>query len=173
MFLELKSHITNIKQSCGGSGTCTAKLNQATNTVEPPCTSTSGSSDSHEPSLGLAKAQDSLMERLLVGNIQGLYPKTNQSKLPFLRELSSKEDFMIIALTETHLSAVVKEAEMNIPNYTSFRTDRKARTHGGTITYLRNDIASNANMVLSYSDGHIGLQEIHIQVCNMFFLNCY
>ncbi|KAK3886933.1 hypothetical protein Pcinc_008942 [Petrolisthes cinctipes] len=38
-----------------------------------------------------------------MGNIQGLYPKSNQSKVPFLNELSIEEDPMFIALTETHL----------------------------------------------------------------------
>ena len=88
-----------------------------------------------------------------MGNIQGLYPKTNQSKLPFLRELSREEDFMFIVLTETHLSEGVTEAEINITNYTLFRIDRKERTHRGTIIYLRDDVALNAKTLLSYSDG--------------------
>ncbi|MPC43268.1 hypothetical protein E2C01_036911 [Portunus trituberculatus] len=168
--LQAENTYNKYKQSCGCSGTRTAKPNQATNTTaEPPYTSTSSSSGFHEPNLGLAKDQSSLVLRLLVGNIQGLYPETNQSKLPFLRELSSGKNFMIIALTETHLSEGVREAEINILNYTPFQTDRKAKTHGGTITYMRNDIALSANKALSYSDG----QAFPIQVCNMIFVNCY
>ncbi|MPC50854.1 hypothetical protein E2C01_044688 [Portunus trituberculatus] len=58
--------IGSVSTTEGSQGTRTAKPNQATNTAEPPRTSTtSGSSGSHEPSLGLAKARGSLVERLL------------------------------------------------------------------------------------------------------------
>ncbi|KAG0720571.1 hypothetical protein GWK47_048219 [Chionoecetes opilio] len=55
----------------------------------------------------------------------------------------------------------------------SFRTDRKYRTHGGTIIFLRDDIALNAKTLLSYSDGQVELQAIYIQARNMVLINCY
>lgn len=110
--------------------------------------------------------------KLLVGNIQGLYPKTTPSKLPFIRELAWEGDFMLIALTETHPSEGIKEPEIHIHNYTSFQTDRKGRTQGGTIIYLRDDIALNYKRLQSYSDGQIELQAIHIQLCSIVIINC-
>lgn len=79
-----------------------------------------------------------------MGNIQGLYPKYNQSKVPFLKELAEEVDPMFIALTETHLRGEVKEAEISITNYSPYRVDRETRSHGGVITYIRNDLAEDA-----------------------------
>jgi len=36
-------------------------------------------------------------------NIEGLYPKSNQSKVPFLQELTELYKAKIMALSETHL----------------------------------------------------------------------
>ena len=46
-----------------------------------------------------------------------------------------------IILTETHLSDSVLNAEVSIPGYALFRSDREGRTHGGTCAYVRNDLA--------------------------------
>ncbi|XP_076045726.1 uncharacterized protein LOC143027968 [Oratosquilla oratoria] len=108
-----------------------------------------------------------------MGNIQGLYPKSNQSKVPYLGDLAKIEDFMIIALTETHLSVDVRDAEIQLENYTIYRTDRKNRSHGGTIIYLRDDITPNAKLILSYTDDQVQLQALHIQKLNMVVINCY
>ena len=83
----------------------------------------------------------------LLGNIQDLYPKSNRNKIPFIAELA-KEKTAIIALTETHLNKDIKDAEMKIENYTAFRVDRENRSHGGTITYLRDNIAPNTQVIL-------------------------
>ena len=47
-----------------------------------------------------------------------------------------------IVLTETHLSDSVLSAEVSIPGYALFRSDRESRTHGGTCIYVRNDLAT-------------------------------
>ncbi|KAK4328660.1 hypothetical protein Pmani_000968 [Petrolisthes manimaculis] len=88
----------------------------------------------------LAQRTRSTIETVMMGNIQGLYPKTHINKVPFLKELAEQEDPMIIALTETHLKSEMKEAEINIINYTPFRVDRETRSHGGVIIYVRNDL---------------------------------
>ena len=107
-----------------------------------------------------------------MGNIQGLYPKSNQSKVPFLRELAAEEDPMFIALTETHLREV-REAQINIYNYTTFEVDRETQSHGGVILYIRNDLAATTKTVLAVSNGEVELIIVHILPMNIMIINCY
>lgn len=108
-----------------------------------------------------------------MGNIQGLYPKTNRSKLPFITETALEQDLMLIALTESHLRPEVRDAEVRVKNYTSFRRDRNTRSHGGVITYVRDDLASTTHPILSHSDGLVDLQAIHMKSHNLLIINCY
>ena len=94
-----------------------------------------------EPNSSLPQRPDLPLEKIIMGNIQDLYPKTNQNKMPFLKELSIEEEPMIIALTEIHLTSGVKDTEVNIKNYTPFRTDPESRSHGGVMLYIRNDLS--------------------------------
>ena len=55
-----------------------------------------------------------------------------------------------IVLTETHLSDNILSAEVNIPGYTLYRSNRVGRTHGGTCVYLRDDLATQ--LLLSHSN---------------------
>ena len=75
-------------------------------------------------------------------NIQGLYPKTNQTKIPFLQDLA--------CITETHLNEAILDAEIQLSNYTIYREDRKGRSHGGVCTYVRNDLVAT----VSYKDSN-------------------
>ena len=65
-----------------------------------------------------------------------------------------------IMLTETWLRDHL-DAEINIPDYTIFRSDRcrpkkrRGRNSGGVAIYLRNDVASNAEVLLNFSSGVI------------------
>lgn len=113
------------------------------------------------------------LENIIMGNIQGLYPKTNQAKVPFLRELSAEVEPLVIALTETHLSSSVKDEEIQIKNYTPFRTDREIRSHGGAIIYVRNEISVDTKSLLSYSNGQVELIIIHLRKMNLIIVNCY
>ena len=74
-------------------------------------------------------------------NIRGLYPKCNQSKIPYLSDLTSKTNAPFICLTETHLTPSVLDAEVSISGYDLFRSDRKYRSHGGVAIYVRKDLA--------------------------------
>lgn len=109
----------------------------------------------------------------MMGNIQGLYPKTNQNKVPFLREIAEEEDPMFIALTETHLKSDVKEAEISITKYTPFRVDRETRSHGGVIVYIRNDLATDTKQILSVSNGQVEVIALQISPMGMIIVNCY
>jgi hypothetical protein len=54
------------------------------------------------------------------GNIMGLYPKTNQGKVPLLQELALQNKYAFIALTETHQYEDVFDAEISIKKTMSF-----------------------------------------------------
>ncbi|XP_076061613.1 uncharacterized protein LOC143037360 [Oratosquilla oratoria] len=108
-----------------------------------------------------------------MGNIQGLYPKSNKSKVSFLKELTLEEDPMFIALTETHLATNVKDSEIGITNYTLYRADREGRSHGGVMVYLRHDLAAHTMTLLSHSNGVIELLALHITNINLIIVNCY
>ena len=108
-----------------------------------------------------------------MGNIQGLYPKTNQSKVAFLKELAAEEDPMYIALTESHLKKEVMDAEIEIDKYTPYRADRKTRSHGGVVTYVRSDLTPDIKLLLSYSNSKVEILALHIKPVNTIVINCY
>lgn len=75
-------------------------------------------------------------------NIRGLYPNSNQSKVPFLNELSKESNPLFFCITETHLNADILEAEINIQDYTVARTDRSNRDGGGVCIYIQDRLTS-------------------------------
>ena len=86
---------------------------------------------------------------------------------------------MFCALTETWLKDQM-DAEINIEGYTPFRQDRKrqkssnkGRDSGGTLLYLRNDLASTAEPIIQYTDGVIEIVGIHIKSLNMVIIVVY
>lgn len=105
-----------------------------------------------------------------MANIQGLNPKSNQGKVPFLKDVAVEVDPMFIVLTETYLSGDVRDAEIHIQNYIPFRVDREGRGHGSVIIYLRNDLSAGVKQVLSVSYGQV---ELHITSINLLPISCY
>ena len=86
-------------------------------------------------------------------NIRGVYPKTNRTKISYIRDLASLAESAFIVMTETHLSSDILDAEVAIQGYTSYRDDRaEPRTHGGSMIYVRNDLASQ--LVARHSNGY-------------------
>ena len=57
-------------------------------------------------------------------NIQGLVPKTRQSKLPYIRDLLISNNELFIGLSETWLKEQT-EAELWVEGYKLYRSDRK------------------------------------------------
>ncbi|KAK4302915.1 hypothetical protein Pmani_025032 [Petrolisthes manimaculis] len=113
------------------------------------------------------------LENIIMGNIQGLYPKANQSKVPFLNELAVLEDPIFIALTETHLHSEVNNAEIHIENYSPFRVERDRRKCGGVILYIRDDVSLEAKQMLSISNGQVEIIAVHLTSKNLVVINCY
>ena len=74
------------------------------------------------PSQGLDVRKES--NGALYLNIRGVYPKTNRTKINYIRDLASLADSAFIVMTETHLSSDILDAEVAIKGYTSYRADR-------------------------------------------------
>ena len=60
-----------------------------------------------------------------------------------------------MSLTETHLSPNILDAEINIQDFNILRQDRKDRTHGGVLIYIKkqfvaNILSSNSNQFCDY-----------------------
>ena len=84
-------------------------------------------------------------------NIRGLYPRSNRTKICYLRDLARLTSTSMIVITESHLSADVQDAELAIPGWTLYRADRAApRTHGGCAVYIRNDLTTQ--LVMKHSN---------------------
>ena len=79
-------------------------------------------------------------------NIQGMKVDAKSKgmyKLDYLREyLKDYKGFIpIIAITETWLKSYVTKAQIQIPNYTHYRSDREHRKRGGVLTYVHDSIS--------------------------------
>ena len=90
-------------------------------------------------------------------NVQSINPSAHSScrwKIPKLQEdinlASSKWPIPIVALTETWLKPHITDAQVEIPNYTSFRSDRCARQGGGVMLYMHNKLP--VSNVKTYDD---------------------
>ena len=76
----------------------------------------------------------------------------NRTKLSYVKDMAMEGNSAFIAMTETHLSENVENAEVNIPGYMIYRADRASpRSHGGCMVYVRNDLATQ--LVTSHSNG--------------------
>ena len=87
--------------------------------------------------------------------------------------MAKHENAIMLALTESHLNSGITNSEINIPNYTPFRTDRANKAKGGIINYLRNDLASQASLILSESNSTTEIQMIHIHKYNIVIITVY
>ncbi|MPC57096.1 hypothetical protein E2C01_051069 [Portunus trituberculatus] len=63
--------------------------------------------------------------KFITGSIRGLYPRCNQNKVLLLQEITEQDKLSFIALKETHLHEEIIDAEININNFSIYRTDRK------------------------------------------------
>ena len=84
-----------------------------------------------------------------MGNIRGICPLSNPSKIPYLESLSIENNSIIIALTESHLDESITTRESEITNFQQHRSDRLGRKGGGTVIYVRNDLAVNSEFTIS------------------------
>ncbi|KAK4324567.1 hypothetical protein Pmani_004778 [Petrolisthes manimaculis] len=54
-----------------------------------------------------------------------------------------------------------------------YRTDRKNRSHGGVASYVRNDLAIEAELLLSYSNGVVEINMLHLKEVKLILVNIY
>ncbi|KAK3888613.1 hypothetical protein Pcinc_007339 [Petrolisthes cinctipes] len=97
------------------------------------------------------------------------FPPANSS----LRGNLLNNDALIVALMESHLNHNIKDAEVTIAGYTSFRTDRTNTTKGGIITYLKDELAPYSEVILSSSTSNIEAQVLHIKRLDLILITIY
>ena len=71
--------------------------------------------------------------RVLQWNAEGINPKMYE-----LRERAKSDDLDVIMVQESQLNA--KQETPAIPNYTPFRVDRKGKSKGGLISFVKNSL---------------------------------
>ena len=77
------------------------------------------------------------------------------TKVNYLNDLANMNNLFFMALTETHLSHNILDAEININDFNILRQDRQNRSHGGVLLYIRkntvtNTLSSNSNQFCDY-----------------------
>ena len=117
------------------------------------------------------------INKIGVLNIEGLKTQSSSS-VHFVQDLLEEHNMLFIALTETWLRDHL-DAEISIPNYTIFRTDRsrprkgRGRNSGGVAFYIRNDIAASTEPLLHHSDGSTEVLGVNIKSHNTILFLLY
>ena len=126
-----------------------------------------------------ATSTSTIINTFTVFNVQGLAPKTVNSSVPYIHDVLHDNKQFFINLTETWLFDH-KEAELQIPGYKLFRSDRKrinrsdrGRFSGGVAIYLRNDVAINFEESLVYSNGVVEVLCLYSKSDNIMVINIY
>ena len=86
-------------------------------------------------------------------------------------DLAKEHSALFISLQKSHLHPGVLDAEINIPNYTPFRSDRKDRKNGGVITYLRKDLGVKNQF--THSNSYCESAAQFVPELNMCLINIY
>ena len=113
-----------------------------------------------------------------VFNIRGLKPRSTPSKVGTISDLLYDSSQLFMALSETWLSEH-HDAEIHIQGYSLFRQDRtqtkgkRARNNGGVAVYVRDDAASNTEIIFTFSNGVIEALGIHIKTWNLAVVIVY
>ena len=98
--------------------------------------------------------------------------------MSFVKDILYEQNLLFAALTETWLNPH-NDAEVNIENYTIFRSDRirekkkTGRYSGSVALYIRDDIASNFKILCKYSNGVNELLVTYSQTLNLFIAVIY
>ena len=88
-----------------------------------------------------------------------------------LQELMVELKTIIAALTETHLTPDILDAEVNIDGYHLFRADRAGRQQGGVGVYIVDNLAADTSVVSTGSNGvteHIVLYIRKVNIMHYF-----
>ena len=74
---------------------------------------------------------------MISANIRGLNPGMSYSKIEYMTDISKENNAVIISLTESHLHEGILDSEINIKDWTNVRSDRRNRSGGGVIVYVK------------------------------------
>ena len=139
---------------------------------------TSNSQPTRLPSAALHGTTNGINPKLLhflLINIQGMNPsKSNQKwKVQALdEEVNSNEDIIpFLVVTESHLDDTILDAEVQIKNYDTIRSDHINRMQGGTILYLHQTIT--VDEIQKFSDGYVEAVMIHLKKSKLIIASIY
>ena len=107
----------------------------------------------------------------LVLNVQGLLPGSNRGKVLQITDLATEYNSPYICITESHLTQNILDAEISIPGFVVYRSDRRYRSHGGVVTWLRNDLAVKREH--RFSNGACDTLSLYIPSLNLIIINFY
>ena len=106
-------------------------------------------------------------------NIQGMYKTKLSNKVPMIEEILYESNCLCAILVETHLKEEMFDAEVHIPGYTLYRSDRINRIQGGVIIYLKDYLAGSAEVIFKYCNRTVECIAIHIKSLNMVIVGLY
>ena len=72
-----------------------------------------------------------------------------------LSDIASERNASLILLTETHLNEEVRDAEIQIDGFDSYRTDRIGHKNGGVVVYVKTNLNLGASVKLSFSHNKV------------------
>ena len=107
----------------------------------------------------------------IFGNTQGLFPRCNQSKIPYYGDLATEYNSPFICLTESHLHQGILDAEIKIEGMTVYKSDRQQREKGGVVTYVREDLAVAAE--LKHSNSYCETLALYIPQLDLALVTIY
>ena len=78
-----------------------------------------------------------------------------------------------ILLTESHLNDNILSAEVSIPGYTLYRSDRVGHTHGDTCSYMRDDLATQLLLSRTCSNSVCESLILKVKTLNLLLVTIY
>ena len=91
-----------------------------------------------------------------------------------LGERAFVNNVCMIALTESHLKSFISDAEIEIPGYTLYRSDRSEETlKGGVVSYIREEYGVGSEVLSRGCNGVVEWLFIFLPVINILMANIY
>ena len=87
-------------------------------------------------------------------NVRGLAVQ-NMSKIKYIEFMIKNENAYLVSISESWLEEGILDAELKIPGFTVYRSDRKLRNRGGVCVYIRSDISTAPS--LRFSNGVVDM----------------
>ena len=107
----------------------------------------------------------------IFGNTRGLFPRTNQTKVPYYADMVKENSSPFLCLTESHLHSGVLDAEIQIEGMSIYRSDRQQRERGGVVNYIREDLAVASE--IKFSNGFCDILGLHIPELELALVTVY